>query len=287
MTDVLRESGETAARERMRLEARAGRTRTAALLSRMPALARRLGTEEAAQSGLRYQPVAWTLIVVAAVALYFPGRDSDGDAAPAAVTTPSFAVTSPTTVPPVLPPSAPPRPSATPVPVAVPPATSSGGSSTAAPAPTTTVPAVVALSVRGFGWASSLSGTGLGAADVPEGTMPVATRLGQVDKVSFVRLSGTATTLSLAEDVDGAREAVGAGAVVICPVTDAAWAEEPDQSLEDAPAWDADACVAGTEDADTWTFDLAGFADRSGDRGFALVPDATAPPDFQVTFRAG
>lgn len=117
--------------------------------------------------------------------------------------------------------------------------------------------------------------------------MPVAARLGRLDKVSFARLSGTSTTLTLVEDPDGAREAIGPGVVVACPITDGGWAEEADQSMDDAPPWDEARCVAGVEDNDTWVFDLSGFDDRDGDGGFALVPDASAPPDFQVTFRAG
>ena len=116
--------------------------------------------------------------------------------------------------------------------------------------------------------------------------MPVASRLGQLDKASFIRLSGSATTLTLEEDPGGAREAVGPGVVVACPITDASWVEEPDQSLDDAPPWDAARCVAGVEDNDTWTFDLTAFEDRVGQAGFALVPDASAPPDFQITFLA-
>jgi hypothetical protein len=138
--------------------------------------------------------------------------------------------------------------------------------------------------VRGFGWAAALSGSGLSTADVPEGSMPVANRLGQVDKVSFVRLSGTAATLTLTEDADGAREALGAGAVAACAITDPSWQEGPDQSMDAAPTWDADSCVAGIETDGSWTFDLSRFADVAGDAGFALVPDASAPADFQVTF---
>lgn len=116
--------------------------------------------------------------------------------------------------------------------------------------------------------------------------MPVATRLGQLDKASFIRLAGTDTALTLVEDPEGAREAIGAGVVVLCPITYPGWSEEPDQSLDDAPTWDADACVAGTEKDDTWVFDLSGFGDRAGESGFAIVPDASAPADFQITFRA-
>jgi len=292
MTTVLRESAQTAARERARLEATAGRSRPAAFVARLPVLARRLGTDDAARSGLRYQPVAWTAIALAVVAFWFPGRDSSDDAATASAVVPPSATTTvapaasdvaatptPTPTPVVAPPVNLPRPAAGPSAGSSPPTTVAP----AAPPVTSAPPEATPLSVRGFGWAARLSGTGLSTADVPEGSMPVANRLGQLDKASFVRLAGSDATLTLTEVADGAREAVGGALVVACPITDAGWREEPDQSLEAAPPWNESACVTGVESEDTWTFDLTGF-DVDADTGFALVPDASAPPDFQITF---
>lgn len=287
MSTVLRESSETAKRERLRLETVAGSSRVIAVLRRASTRLRHLGSEDAAKSGLRYQPVAWTAIVLAAIAFYFPGRSDSGGDAPVAQPAATIVQAPPTTLPAQeTPPTTVPLPSATLTPA---PTTFTTTPSVAAPPATTTpesAPAPVALSVRGFGWASSLSGSAVSTNGVPEGTMPVANRLGQLDKASFLRLAGTATTLTLIEDTDGAREAIGAGTVVICPITDAGWAEKPDQSLDDAPAWNADACIAGTEKDNTWVFDLSSFGDPSAQNGFALVPDAGAPADFQVTFRA-
>ena len=287
MSTVLRESSEAAALERARLEAGAGRSRLGAIVHRAPGRVRHLGSEEAARSGLRYQPVAWTAIIVAAVAFFFPGRP-EPEAGTSALPPRATTFVAPTTTVPAGPtavtPTTLPAPSATFTP---PPTVFTPPPPRSTPPTTMTVAAAdQPLTVRGFGWASSLSGSGVSSAEVPEGTMPVASRLGQLDKASFVRLSGTATTLTLVEEPTGAREALGAGVVVACPITDTGWAEEPDQSLDDAPPWDAARCVAGVEDADTWVFDLSGFDDRAGDAGFALVPDASAPPDFQVTFRA-
>ena len=287
---ILRDPQEAAARQRERLAASAGRSRPAALLRRLPIVARAATTEAAARSGLRYQPVAWTMIAVVAIAWWFPGRD-DGERASGALASAPFVTT--TTVPAASVPAAPatptsvpsvslPRPATTPVTTV-----SRAPSATASPAPPSASPVAPAsttpLAVRGFGWASRLSGTGVSAAEVPEGTMPVANRLGQLDKASFVRLSGSATTLELTEVDDGAREAIGAGLVVACPITDAGWQEAPDQSLDAAPPWDETACVTGVEDEGVWTFDLGGH-DADGDAGFALVPDASAPADFQITF---
>ena len=96
MSTVLRESSETAVRERERLELSAGRSRLSAMLHRAPMRARHLGSEEAARSGLRYQPVAWTVIVLVAVAFYLPGRP-EPEAGPAALVPRAATVVSPTT----------------------------------------------------------------------------------------------------------------------------------------------------------------------------------------------
>ena len=75
--------------------------------------------------------------------------------------------------------------------------------------------------------------------------------------------------------------------MAICPIVDADWEEGPEQSFDDAPAWDTESCVGGTESDDRWTFYLSRFDDRSGDAGFVLVPTVDAPPDFQVAFEVG
>lgn len=285
MTAVLRDASETAERERLRLEASTGRTRLGALARRFPNKLRYLGSEEAARNGLRYQPVAWTAIALAAVAFFFPGRDDTGADAPALAHAPVMTAPAPTTTTTTTSTSlpAPAMPRAVVTPVVVPPPTPT---TMVSPVTTTTAPAApTPLTVRGFGWASTLSGSGISSAGVPDGSMPVGNRLGRLDKAAFVRLAGTDRTLTLVEDGAGAREALGAGAVMACAITDAGWVEEPDQSFDEAPAWDADACAAGVESDGTWTFDLGAFADRAGDRGFALVPEPDAPADFQVAFR--
>jgi hypothetical protein len=273
MSGVLREASETAARERVRLVAGSWHTR---LLLKL----RFLGSEDAARSGLRYQPVAWSAIALVAVAFFFPGRPESPTTPAAFVPAPFTPATPPTTLAaPAVAPSTVPLPAA----FSAPPATSF-----VPPATTTTttsiIPDPVALVVRGFGWGSSLSGVPNNG--VPDGTMPVAKRLGNLDKASFIRLSGTATVLTLLEDTAGAREAIGDGLVVACAITDAGWEEKPDQALADAPSWDANACVTGIERDDTWTFDFSAFDDRAGQAGFALVPAPGAPADFQLTFAA-
>ena len=293
---VLRPASATAARERERLAQRDGRSGLAAMLAGVLPGLRRLGSEQAAVSGLRYRPVAWTVIAVAAVSLYLPGR-IDRVAPPQIAAAPSAVdpVDAPepsgaTTVPPVV--TSPVAPSAgfTPPPADAfePPGSSTEGP-TAPPPPSPPVdpPADAPLTVRGVGWASRLPATPLPGDEVPEGSFPVANRLGQVDRVSFVRLAGDATVLVLSEDADASREALGAGAVAACPIEGDNWEEEPEQSFDDAPTWSEDSCVAAVEDDGRWSFDLSSFEDRTGDAGFALVPTVDAPADFQVVFTAG
>lgn len=287
----------TAARERERLAQRAGRSGMASVFAGLVPGLRRIGSEEAAVNGLRYRPVAWTVIALVAVSFYLPGRIERAAppqvaAAPRAVTpaTPehtsegadpapagdmpdhlSSSFTPPTTMPFV--PAPTPR--------------TAGPSAPPPSAPTMADPETRApLTVRGGGWASRLPPTPLPSDEVPEGTFPVANRLGSVDRVSFLRLSGDETTLVLVEDPDAAREAIGPGAVAACPIEDDDWAEEPEQSFEDAPTWREDACVAGVESDGRWSFDLSSFPDPTADTGFALVPTTNAPADFQVGFTA-
>ena len=141
------------------------------------------------------------------------------------------------------------------------------------------------LSVTGKAWASREAGTPLATTDVPEGTLPVGNRLGQLDKASFVRLTGTATTLTLVDDAGGDRSLAGAGAVQACPIK-GQWSDAAAMSFDQAPTYDTATCVSATHsDNRTWSFDLSGFAERAGGHGFALVPAADAPVDFQVSFK--
>lgn len=300
----------TAARERARLERSAGKPRVLGFVARVGLGARYLGTAEAAARGLRYQPVAWAVIAIVALAFYLPGR-VNWSPAPQAVAAPNPVTVAPTPTPP--PPVKDTPIEATPSPVPPPPPSIAPGPTAPAPPPTTasppplteppigrpddgTAPTTVPLTVRGFGWASQLPPTPLPTDEVAEGTAPVAMRLGRVDRVSFLRLDGADDSLELTEHDESAREALGDGTVAICPILDADWAEEPGQSFDDAPEWDQKSCVAGAENDGRWTFDLSSFAASaaSGDdqfepivakTGFALVPTSDAPPDFNIAFQ--
>ena len=144
----------------------------------------------------------------------------------------------------------------------------------------------VPLFVMEYGWATATAGTPIASSDVPEGSMPVGKRIGQNDKISFLRLIGTATLLELHEASEGQRTPpVGEIGVQLCQSTEAEWSGGDAQTFDAAPSWDGDQCVDGVRSGDgTWTFDLSGFESAEDRRGFVLVPAADAAVDFQVSF---
>lgn len=301
---ALRPANLVAERERARLLRRGGRTGAAAALAGLVHGARWLGGAEAAESGRRYVPAAWTVIAVAAVALHLPGDvPARTGSSEFAASVPVAPVASPTgaTTPAAAGPSAPSggvavRPAA---PIAAAPGRGSGvvpADRPAAPAPVASTggppPSVaptptagdVALRLRDHAWASHLGEVGTAVTPVPEGTLPVAARMGQPEKVSYLRLGGEGTELSLVEDPVGADEAFGEGVVRLCAVEDDGWKAGPGQRLADMPAW-SDDCAEGVRDGARWTFDLAGLGDPASDSGWALVPGDDVVPSFQLTFR--
>lgn len=164
--------------------------------------------------------------------------------------------------PPAAPPSAPP-PEVVPTPKAEP------------------VPLAVAAAL----WVSRTGGTPLAATGVPAGSLPVGKRATLLDKASFVRLSGTTTTLALTEVAEGTRGSATAAEVAACQVLEDDWEEGQAKAFDAAPGYDPATCVTGKRDDDgTWTFDLSAFPTRTDARGLALVPTAAAPADFQVAF---
>jgi hypothetical protein len=142
------------------------------------------------------------------------------------------------------------------------------------------------LRVVAKAWATRTAGTPLATNGVPAGTLPVGTRAGQDDKLSFVRLSGDEDVLRLTEDATGARTIVGAATVQACLIKDAGWPEGEAIAIADAPQPDAGSCVEGTRSTEgIWSFDVAAIAKPTDERGFALRPGAGAGADFQVAFK--
>lgn len=142
------------------------------------------------------------------------------------------------------------------------------------------------LRIVGSTWATRQAGTPLAAEGVPDGTLPVGFRLTN-DKLSFVRLSGDQTILTLTEDPDGLRETNGPITVQVCAVTTEAWEDGEAIPIPEAPQWDAGSCVLGQRDAasGTWTFDLSSFPSAVDPKGFALVPGEGGGLDYQVAFK--
>lgn len=144
------------------------------------------------------------------------------------------------------------------------------------------------LQVAASGWASTTGGSPLATGsveNVPEGTLPVGTRVDQDDKISFVRLTGDEMQLVLAEDEEGRRGGeFEASPIQACQITDPGWEPGGDQPMSDAPEYDPDNCApVQLRPDDTWAVSLLLFEDPTDERGLALVPSEDAPLDFQVT----
>ena len=142
------------------------------------------------------------------------------------------------------------------------------------------------LHVVGKAWATATAGTPLASTGVPPGTLPVGTRVGRDDKLSFVRLEGDETVLRLSEDPNMAR-ATAAPAVVACMISDSGWADAEAMSFSQAPKYDPALCVVGQRDSTgVWSFDLSGAGTPNDPHGWALVPPSSNKPiDFQVNFK--
>jgi hypothetical protein len=142
----------------------------------------------------------------------------------------------------------------------------------------------VPLRITSSGYASVFGGTPL-EQPPPEEGLPVAATAGNVTKMSFIRLSGTAPLLRLAPaEGTGANLNETSAAIKACRITET-WEPERGIGTADAPSYDAENCVLANVVDGVWTFDLAGQADRGGTNGFALVPGIAAADTFQVTFR--
>lgn len=158
--------------------------------------------------------------------------------------------------------------------------------SSAPPSTTSTFAAPQPLRVRSSAWASAQAGTPVATTGVPAGSLPVGRRPGfSQDKVAFVRLAGTATSLKLMPHADAAgQRAADTAQIQACRITTPDWKSGEAVAMADAPTWDCGVSVLGLRAEDgSWTFDLTVFADRADERGLALVPTGDAL-DFQVAF---
>lgn len=197
-----------------------------------------------------------------------PPSEDGGAPAPA----PSPSTSPPSTSPPSTPPPSTPPPSGS----APPPS----GSAPPADAPAADVP----LRVVASGY--DAEGGVLDDPTIPQGGLPVTVRGGQVTARSYVVLEGTAATLRLALVEDpGAGRPSGGAAVLACPITRSRPALRRAMPPSEAPPIDCATAVRGVLEGGAIRFDLGRFADRGGDRGFALVPVADPGATFRLVFR--
>jgi hypothetical protein len=125
--------------------------------------------------------------------------------------------------------------------------------------------------VRGAGWSTPTRAPAR-TAGVPEGALPVGSRLGRAQEAVQLRLSGTGSTLELAV-VTAPGATFGTPAVRVCPLTTADW--RPGRPGPAVPHDDAD-CVPAVVEGGVLRADLSRYADRTSDRGFALLADLSA-----------
>jgi hypothetical protein len=144
---------------------------------------------------------------------------------------------------------------------------------------------VVALSISESGYASAAGGTP--AEQSPPGNgLPVAAVGGNDAKRSFLRLTGTETTLRL-KAIAGSTDQITTNQATVkaCVITTADWVARRGQKLDAGPAYDLNQCATGVASAaGVWTFDLGYFGPVSAGNGFALVPGAGTAPSFEITF---
>jgi hypothetical protein len=155
---------------------------------------------------------------------------------------------------------------------------------TNAPAPQPSGP----LRVTGGGYAAADAGTPLATAGIPAGSAAVGSRAGQVDKVTYVRLSGTPGVLQLKVDASGANVLDQNAVLAACPVTQANWQVGQGEVTPTAgPPYSCGVSSPGVRSSDgtSWTFELSSF-DLSN--GVAIVPVTSTTEvskSFQVVFR--
>lgn len=243
----------------------------------------------------RYRPLVLTVVLTLGALRLAPGgagsQLTDLAAAPGPPTTqpvgtvrdasapaPSGAVSAPpTTRLPALTPAPPNASRVVPTPAPARP----GPSATVPPARTPEPASEDALApplVRYTAWATTDAGTPIAGFGVPANALPVANRLGQLTKASFVRTEGDWSALVLGIDPDGTTPAPDL-ALRACAITTADWEPGGEQRFEDVPEWD-DRCTDGVMEGDEWSFRLDEIEHRFG---VAIVPGPDAPLDFQIS----
>lgn len=138
------------------------------------------------------------------------------------------------------------------------------------------------------GWASSSPTTGaVSDPSVPAASLPVAARGGAIEKVSFLRFSGTPRTLRfvLAQGDALTQQNPTAATLEACAITSAQWTGKDGGALADAPAFDCTRASPVTTSPDgSWAVDISTLGRAAVDNGIALVPIVSGVATFQVVF---
>lgn len=143
------------------------------------------------------------------------------------------------------------------------------------------------LGIREGGWYARFAapvsqGRGFASSEYPVG----ADATGD-NRHSFVRLTGTTTTLVLAVDpASTATYGRSLARLQACPTLDRTWRPVAEQPT--APAYASSGCAPGaaSPDGSSWSFNLSLLPDPTGAAGVTLVADLSAPVSgaFQITF---
>ena len=241
-----------------------------------------IGTEQA------YTVVLATVVAIALMLAGLPGVFRGGEpvaAAPLAAPLPTS-----TPAPPVV--SVPlPVPTEGPLPVLLPlrpvPTFAAEPSPAVVPVPTAAPSTSSALTILAASWATS-DPLALDASTVPADGLPVEARAGQVSKVSFLRVKGTAQPLRLSLTAGPTDNLLAdSAAILACRVTTTAWVASPGQPLSEAPTYD---CSSGAVDLikdpdGTWVVPLGAIPTVNDEWDLALVPAGQAGSVFRVTFQ--
>ncbi len=137
------------------------------------------------------------------------------------------------------------------------------------------------------GYAANGAGTPLATFGVPEGSVAVSRRLGQPDKIVYLRLAGGGTPLELLIDSAGVNVNEPTASLRLCLVTETDWnVGRGNVSVADAPSYDCTNAISGgrAPSGDRWTFDVRAL-DLEQIPGVAILPGDGGPVEFQVVFR--
>jgi hypothetical protein len=143
------------------------------------------------------------------------------------------------------------------------------------------------LRITGGGYAAADAGTPLATAGVPDGSVAVGSRAGQVDKVTYLRLVGDPGLLQLKVDASGSNVLDADAVLAACPVTQAGWkVGHGDVTPAAGPQYSCSLSSPGVRSSDgtTWAFDLSSLDMSNGVAIVPVVSTTEVTKSFQVVF---